>query len=406
MTKVTGEGSLQAMEQPERTCRRWRMQVRTGRDYVNGGYSRRTRVFRGTKTEARKALRSFISEVESGLRVDKANLSFAAYAAEWVKEREASGEISKGTLRKNEYHVSAMLPYIGNVRVVDIDADTVARLVVKLRNEGGKRCAGLSGTSVRGMFVTLSHMLGDAVTRDMLLANPCSKVKPPKNDTKEKEALPVSEAQRLVGLLTAGMPDAHRMGALLALSCGLRREEVCGLRWSDFDTTAGCVRVTHALPADGKKLAPPKSDASRRTIPLDGSMLSAMDRWKSAQAVELLGKGIAQKPETPVVSSAVGGFMHPQNFARWWSFYAKRNGLEGYTLHQLRHTFATVMVASGVDMVTAADLMGHSDTAMLAKVYAHLVPENATRAVAVVGGVLFGGKETPVVPFAALAKGA
>ncbi|MEG2532989.1 MAG: phage integrase SAM-like domain-containing protein [Gordonibacter sp.] len=179
MSKVAGEGSLQAMEQPERTCRRWRMQVRTGRDYVNGGYSRRTRVFRGTKTEARKAPRSFISEVESGLRVDKANLSFAAYAVEWVKEREASGEISKGTLRKNEYHVSAMLPYIGNVRVVDIDADTVARLVVKLRNEGGKRCAGLSGTSVRGMFVTLSHMLGDAVTRDMLLANPCSKVKPP-----------------------------------------------------------------------------------------------------------------------------------------------------------------------------------------------------------------------------------
>lgn len=63
------------------------------------------------------------------------------------------------------------------------------------------------------------------------------------------------------------------------------------------------------------------------------------------------------------------------------------------------------MVASGVDMVTAADLIGHSDTAMLAKVYAHLVPENATRAVSAVGGVLFGGKKTPVVPFEALAKG-
>lgn len=223
MAKVTGEGSLQAMEQPERTCRRWRMQVRTGRDHVNGGYARRTRVFHGTKTEARKALREFISEVESGLRIDKANLSFAAYATEWLREREASGEISKGTLRKNEYHVSAMLPYIGNVRIAEIDADTLARLMVKLRSEGGKRGEGLSGTSVRGMFVTLNHMMSDAVKRDMLLSNPCSKVKPPKNDTKEKDALPVSEAQRLAGLLTDGVPDAHRMGALLALSCGLRR---------------------------------------------------------------------------------------------------------------------------------------------------------------------------------------
>lgn len=56
-----------------------------------------------------------------------------------------------------------------------------------------------------------------------------------------------------------------------------------------------------------------------------------------------------------------------QNLARWWSRYAKRNGLEGYTLHQMRHTFATVMVANDVDMVTAADLMGHSDTAISRK---------------------------------------
>lgn len=406
MARVQGKGSLQALDKPERGCKRWRMQVRCGRDHVNGGYARHTRVFHGTKTEAQKALRSYIAEVESGLRVDKKSLTFAFYAKEWMDERTLSGDIAQGTLRKNSYHIAAILPYIGNVRLSDIDADTVARLMVKLRTEGGKKGNGISGTTAHNIFVTLSHMLADAVRRNLILGNPCEKVKPPKLDTKEKRALSLEDARRLTQLLTEDNSNAHYIGALLALSCGLRREEICGLTWGDFDQAEGCIRITHALPADGKQLAPPKSDASRRIIPLDPFVLAHLSEWKTVQDVKLLGKGISQNGGCPVVCNADGGLMHPQNFARWWSRWAKKNGFEGCTLHQLRHTFATMLVANGTDMVTAADLMGHSDTTMLARVYAHLVPENASKATAAVGSALFGSRNTPVLPFASLAKGA
>ncbi|MEG1561364.1 MAG: tyrosine-type recombinase/integrase, partial [Raoultibacter sp.] len=66
--------------------------------------------------------------------------------------------------------------------------------------------------------------------------------------------------------------------------------------------------------------------------------------------------------------------------------------------HQLRHTFATMLVSNGVDIITAKTLMGHSDTDMLTKIYAHCVPDNITKATGMLGGILYGKAEkTPII---------
>ncbi len=82
--------------------------------------------------------------------------------------------------------------------------------------------------------------------------------------------------------------------------------------------------------------------------------------------------------------------MHPENFARWWRSWRDEHGLDGVGLHELRHTFATYVVSKGTDMITAADLMGHSGTQMLENVYAHTVPENKVSAMKAVGDFMFG----------------
>lgn len=382
------------------------MQVRCGRDHVNGGYMRHTRVYHGTKTEAQKALRDYIAEIESGLRADRADVTFAEYSEEWRSERERNGYISANTSLKDSYNIRAVLQFIGNIRLRDIDADTIAQLMTKLRNTGGKEGKGRSGTTCHAIYTMLNQVFSEAVSRKVISSNPCEGVKPPKNDTEEKEALPLSEARRLARLLTTGEPDAYRIGILLAITCGLRRGEICALAWSDVDFETGSLRIAHTLSSDGRFVTAPKTQASKRVIPLDDAVAKKLQEWKTLQAVSLLANGISQEEDKAVVGNGAGQSIDPSNLARWWRRWSAMNGFKGYSLHQLRHSYATLLCANGVDLVTASGLMGHSGTAMLMKVYAHQTPENTKRAQETVSGVLFGRQEAPMIPFDSVRKGA
>lgn len=404
MAKVQGKGSIQALEKPERTCKRWRLRVSTGYDHIKKRYSQSTKIVHGTKTKAQQELRKFIEEVESGLKLKRAKETFTQYSESWMEERRASGELSEGTLHKDQESIDRVLPYIGNMEMRDFDADNLSRMFTAVRRGGGKRVKEYSGTTMNAVYRTLNLIFEDARRAKVIPENPLRDVKAPKKDTKEKPALSSSDARRLSSLLLTGDPQPNTIGYLLALTCGLRREECCAMRWCDFDAKAVCIRVEHAYPEHGTELMEPKSQASKRIVPLASETYNRLLEWKSLQARQLRAKGIQQTLETPIVATMDGGFMHPQNFARSWKRYAKPHGFEGYTLHQLRHTFATRLVASGVDMKTAATLMGHSSVAMLEKVYAHFVPENASRAMTMVGNDLFGQGEAPIIPFSEIAK--
>ncbi|MGI6105753.1 MAG: tyrosine-type recombinase/integrase [Raoultibacter sp.] len=228
-----------------------------------------------------------------------------------------------------------------------------------------------------------------AVDEEILVRNPHAKVKKPRVDTEEKTPLDKEQARRLIKSLNEDDPNAHTIGVLLALTCGLRRAEVLGLRWCDFDKEKRCIQVVRTLSADGREIKTTKTKAGRRTIPLDAATAKRLEDWKTVQGNYLLSLGLSQDGERYIVTSTTGGNMHPENLARWWKKYSKKNGLSGYSLHQLRHTYATLLVAQGTDIVTAKTLMGHTDTKMLTELYAHLVPENASRAVDMIGNTLY-----------------
>ena len=195
-------------------------------------------------------------------------------------------------------------------------------------------------------------------------------------------------------ILNEGEPTSFSMGALFALACGLRCEELAGLRWCDYSKKDRTIRINHAFPRDSRELKEPKSKAGKRTIPLDDGTFERIEEWRSVQAKYLLSIGLPPKSTTPILTKQDGGFIYHENLSRWWGEFRKKHGFEGYSLHQLRHTFATLLVSKGVDIVSAKTLMGHSDTAMLTEIYAHMVPENISKATALVGNALY-AEENP-----------
>lgn len=389
MVKIRGKGTIVPLEKPERRCQRWQLRVSVGRDPITGKYKTKTRRFEGSKTEAQMELRAFINELESGIRTDTTEMTFEAYAEQWLRAREASGRIARGTLRKDRQRVSYLLPLIGGIRLLDLNAEVIERAMLRLLVGGGREGRPLSGTTANGAFVTLKQVLDDAVRKDVMPRNPCERVIPPRKDTAEKAALGKAQARRLALLLTEGLPDARRMGALLALCCGLRRGEVLGLRWQDVDFESRVLRVSHSLSADGRELKEPKSAAGKRAIPIDGPLLERLREWRGVQGRYLVPLGVMPDGGCPVVTSSEGGTIHPENYGRWWRAWADENGYPTLSFHQLRHTYATMLVAQGTDLVTAKGLMGHSDASMLTNVYAHQVDENRIQAARGIQGELF-----------------
>lgn len=406
MGEVRGKGSVIPLEKPVKKCRRWKLQVSTGYDKRTRKYVKRSRRFEGTKTEANRALIQFIKEVETDSIPMDCDMSFDAAAASWIKKREEDvkrGIIRKGTLRKGRVSVKNLNLYLGSTKLCDIDADLICDVMHMLRAEGG--CSGepLSGTTCQGTFRTLSMIMDEAVKQGAVSFNPCKGVdskRRPKNDTAERQALTLDEARALQCRLMEGEPNARTVGVLLALNCGLCREEFTALRWCDISFETQCIRVANANTTDEEGLVGTKTNYRQRIIPLSDAVAQRLCEWRGLQEERLSQKGIRARATTPVVSNPVGEFMHPEAFGRWWQRYRRKVGLEAYSLHQLRHTFATILCASGVDIVTAAGLMGHCDTAMLSRVYAHVIPEYARNAAGKVASVLDGSDSAEPLPFA------
>ena len=393
MGKARGGGSIVQLDsgKSRARCRRWRIVISMGRDPITKKrLPPRTKRVCGTYTEAQAALREFLIEVENG--PDGGGERMAALVQDWIESREMlvqSGALAAGTCRKDKVRAKTISAWFGQAKVADVGPDDVMRFYAAMRT-GSSSLSGepLSGTTARGIAVALSAVMDMAVKRRIILENPCSGVDKPKVDTDEKQALSVETLRSLMVELAGGEPEARKIGVLLAVTCGLSREELLGLSWRDVSDEV--LSISKVRNVDDPGLANTKTKHRKRSMPIHPKVQECLAAWRAVQRAKLKRLRIVQDASTPVVTNSVGGRMHPENFARWWRSWRDEHGLDGVGLLELRHTFATYVVSKGTDMITAADLMGHSGTQMLENVYAHTVPENKVSAMKAVGDFMFG----------------
>ena len=158
--------------------------------------------------------------------------------------------------------------------------------------------------------------------------------------------LSLAQARRL---LAAVAGDRLRAVYVLALSTGLRRGELLGLRWADVDLDGAELHVRQAMQrvAGELRVAAPKTRHSRRTIPLPALALDALREHRARQAAERLAAGPAWQDSGLVFTTAHGTPMEPRNLNRHWYALRTRCGLPGVRLHDLRHTCVTLLLDAG-----------------------------------------------------------
>jgi integrase len=220
------------------------------------------------------------------------------------------------------------------------------------------------------------------------------------------------------------------MAVWLILATGMRRTEALGLTWGCVDLGNAYVDVRQTLDKNGKVKMKTKTSKSIRRIPIDPDTVKRLKTWKAEQAEDFLSWGESLSAKSPIASSQVCGFIGLDNMGRWWRSFCAASGFGVYVdddgnelpqqqcngnnfpidkngkphsrtnpkpelnkhyerlhLHGLRHTYASMLVASGVDFKTVQYLMGHASASTTLNLYAH-VQEGQNRAASDLIGTL------------------
>ena len=250
----------------------------------------------------------------------------------------------------------------------------------------------LSNKTIRHHHMLISAVLNKAVEWEVIKENKARLIKPPKVEKKDVVFLEQADVEVLIRELKSA-PVQEAMMVKLFLLTGMRRGELCGLEWKDIDFEKKVLSIHRAsqyLKDKGIFTKDPKTTSSKRSMPLSGTTIELLKNYKAWQEKQKEFFGIEWN-ETDRLFTAVNGTpIHPDTISCWFHDFIKRTGLPEVTVHGLRHTFITLMISKGIDIVTVSNLVGHSMPSTTINMYAHAVSERKASAVEVVGQIYDG----------------
>lgn len=236
----------------------------------------------------------------------------------------------------------------------------------------------------------LSSVLEKAVKWQVLLYNPCRRVEAPKIEKKEAAYLDEVQAQELLNCLESE-PLQYRAMITLLLYSGMRREELCGLERSDIDFKNNIIdisRTSSYLADRGIFDDETKTETSKRVIKIPSAAMDLLKEHRLQQTKELFKLGDMWVKSNKVFTQWNGKPIHPDTLTGWFAKFVKKNNLPPIHLHSLRHTNATLLIASGADLRTVSKRLGHSNMTTTSNIYTHAIKSADERAAELLGDIL------------------
>ena len=239
----------------------------------------------------------------------------------------------------------------------------------------------LSGKTLLNYHRLISSVLETAVKWQIILSNPCKRVSPPKAEKVEAKYLDEKQSALVLEALQSE-PLKYRALFSLLLYSGMRRGEICGLSWSDVDFRNCIIDISKSslyLPGKGVFEDKTKNTSSMRTIKIPKSIIDILRELRSEQLQELFKQGSAWQGsgdlKEKIFTQANGKPIHPCTVTTWFAKFLVRHNLESLDVspHSLRHTNATLLIASGVDLRTVSKRLGHAQMTTTANTYTHAI---------------------------------
>ncbi len=364
-----------------RPLKPWEVVVELARDPTTEARRQQSRSFR-TRKEAQVELARWLAEIDGGLAVDRSKQTVAETLAYWL-DTYARPNVRPGTFEMYEYTaLHYIAPALGTIQVQKLTPDRVQAFYSRLLREG------VGARTVQLCHLRLSQALGQAVRLGLIPRNVCDVVTPPRVERKEMTTWTQDEARRF---LAAAKDSGYGPLWAVFLATGMRRGEVLGLRWQDFNGDARTLTVIQAvtLVTNAVAVGRLKSKAARRVVSIPSPLVSALQAHKAQQNERRLALGEAWEDHDLIFAAANGKPIHPGNLKRDYTRLVSAAGVPSIRIHDLRHTHVTFELKAGGNLKAVSERVGHARTSITLDVYAHAIPEQRTDLADKIGAVLF-----------------
>lgn len=297
----------------------------------------------------------------------------SSYLDEWLKARERRGELKASTVRMYRSYIdNDIVPALGTLELRKVARADVSGFV------GDMRDAGRGATTIRRIHATLSSAFADAVSNGQMPDNACNSVTLPKVTKSRVNVWGQDEATKFLEAA-----QGHRLGTLfeVAILTGMRRGELCGLRWQDVDLVERTITVNTQLVQVGKSVVEnsAKTEAGARVVALSDRLVGALMEWQIRQDKERKEWAEAYEDSGRVFTYENGTHLRPGYPSSALKTLLAKHDLPPLKFHGLRHQFASILLESDVPLALVSKMMGHSTTAITSDLYGHMVKGTAHR---------------------------
>ena len=303
-------------------------------------------------------------------------VKFEDFARQWFKDY-AEIKLKTQTIRGYHFLEPRIYKSLGHIRIDKITPRQIQKFVKELtesdcENKEGK----LSAKSVKLHISLVSTIFDYAVKMQMVKENPCRNVTLPKPDTKEREIYTIEEAQQLLKLFEKEDKENFKYVVFytLAMYTGLRKGELLGLEWKDFDFDNRLMTVVRtSMWAKGKGMYTdtPKTKTSQRVLRIPENIVDLLKKYKEWQNEQKSELGDKWQEHDRLFTTWNGMPMDPTSPYYYFKQFCKRTGMRYVTRHSFRHFHASAMISSGVDVKTVQSCLGHSSPTTTMQCYLH-----------------------------------
>lgn len=265
-----------------------------------------------------------------------------------------------------------ILPVLGDTLLTDVTPAMISKLLVDFQK------AGYAHASAVKCYNILNGVFEMAFLDDSIPMNPLLKVKRPvpRKGEQAQEGTKALTAKELAHVLSCveNEPLKWRVYMNLAADSGARRGELCGLWWSDIDWKESTITIRRNLQytAQAGIFETSPKNGKVRVVDIGPETLALLRQLQTEQAGTCISKYVFTQDGTPAP-------MHPQSPTRYFKKFGTKYSIPNFHPHLLRHSSASIALTNGGDVVSTSERLGHSDTAVTLRMYAHANQESIRR---------------------------
>lgn len=353
----------------------YRLEYMSGFDTEGKRTRYRKTITANNPSEAKKELALFIAECERGEFCSHKDMTVSEFAKKWLKEYVMKKLADK---TKNNYQAelnNRILPALGHIKLKDLKPMHIIQFnnsldeAPRLDGKKGK----LSSKSKLNLHRLITAMLNDAVYWQVIPYNPASRVEAPKVERKTVNCFDEDNISKMLECVECEELK-WKVILYIALYTGMRRGEIMGLEWKDIDfknSVLTVVRTSIYVNGLGIITKEPKNETSKRCIVISDSLVGLLKFYQNEQREVITDCGEHWVHTDRLFTAWNGEPMHPDSICNWFTKFLKKNKLPKISFHGLRHTNATLLINSGVNVRAISSRLGHANPTTTLNIYTH-----------------------------------